>query len=172
MRGHITPAMADVLQPHVSGKHVHDLGACDLRLSMALVTVGAEKVTAVDRNPMPTLEAYPEIEPHQSHFDDFIGSPRIAFVSWPVNWPCGIPRLIRNAEKVIYLGKNTDGLCCADPQFWDMVTRREVLDHVPNEANTLIVYGKESGRRSLLPEEMAAVYTEKMWSFAEATAAC
>lgn len=58
MRGYLTPEMAEVIGRHVSGKHVHDLGAGDLRLSMTLVSVGAERVTAVDRHPH-TLEASP-----------------------------------------------------------------------------------------------------------------
>jgi hypothetical protein len=57
---------------------------------------------------------------------------------------------------------------CGYDGLWRALTAREVLTHIPDRRNTLIVYGPASrpnGR--LLPEEYAALHQEHMWGYDE-----
>jgi hypothetical protein len=170
MIGMLTPEMTQALTPFVQGRHIFDLGAYDLRLSKTLVDIGASKVTAVDRSEMPSpSRLYPEIETVQAYFKD-VAPVEAAFVSWPVNWPCALLEVIQNADLVIYLGRNTDGMVCGYEALWRHLRGRDVLCHIPCPVNTLVVYGKplKVPREKGLPEEMAAVYLDRVWTYSEA----
>ena len=45
--------------------------------------------------------------------------------------------------------------------------KREVLAYVPDPRNTLIVYGPRRVTRSLLGEERAGLYTDKIFAYHE-----
>jgi hypothetical protein len=165
--------MTAVLAAYVYGQHFHDLGAYDLRLSQTLADLGASEVTAIDRNAMPDPgPSYPEVHRIQTYFQEYKEPVSHALASWPVNWECGMADLLRDASVVVYLGKNTDGVACGNPALWQHLRCRRVLAHVPHKANTLIVYGALGALAraddECLPEEMAAVYDHRVWSYDEA----
>jgi hypothetical protein len=154
----------------VADRAVHDFGAGDLELSHRIVELGATKLIAIDRHDMPTPTSA-AIERQKAYYEnirDQAADVDVALLSWPVNWPCCLEPFVEAARVVIYLGKCTDGSMCAYPGLWAALTGREVLAHVPDRSNTLIVYGpaKRPGRR-LLPEEYAGVHHEHMWSYDE-----
>lgn len=166
----ITPEQTEVLRRTVAGRSVWDLGAgrCDLAVQM-FTELGAVHVTAVDKvyaemdyeAPPPGItligKQFHEIEPVPIW---------VAVVSWP-DYPRqtpGLVELLRWAERVVYIGSNFDGTCCGSDELWGHLTRREVLAHVPDRRNSLIVYGGVMvSSRTLLPEEYAATHREGNW---------
>lgn len=152
----LTIAQWEAIKSHIEGKVVHDLGAADLSLSYKLVEGGAKKVVALDRRISFLRVEDERIKFVQTYFHNYQGKIDVALISWPVNWPCGLDHLAARASKVIYLGNNFDGAACGDGPLWKHFQQRNVLAHCPDPANTLIVYGKITGRvRPPLPEEMA-----------------
>ena len=152
----------------MDGAVVHDLGAGDLTLSHTLLQCGAFKVVAVDRAEMPEpLEA--RIERVTTYFDQFRDPIDVAFLSWPVNWPCGLEVLAKRSRLVIYLGQNTDGTACGYPDLWWHLRTREVLHQVFEDPGTsLLVYGPGTRKgKSRLPEEHAALDPQRVWSYEE-----
>jgi hypothetical protein len=135
---------------------VHDLGAGSGALSRVISLLGAKHVIALDMNPL-FKRRYPRVTRVCGHFLGYHEPVDTALVSWPYNgMDSGLPEIIDRARVVIYLGKNTDGTACGTRQFWDRVTRRQVLAHEPDQRNTLIVYGEGIAMRMPLPEEAAA----------------
>lgn len=66
----------------------------------------------------------------------------LAFISWPINrrsiaWHLFLPKY----AEVIYLGSNCGGICCGDPDLWRILSKRPVLEVIPDRAETLIHYG-------------------------------
>ncbi len=177
-RGELSDEQTEVLRPHVLGRHVHDLGAGDLWLTANLLDLGARHVTAVDHtlNQKPS-EFLRRVQPfvtlisvyfHNYHPTEPI---EVAFVSWPPYLLLAmpepriieaLPKLCAQAAVVAYLGSNF-GAVCGNLEFWRHVGTREVLEHVPDPRNTLIVYGRQNARipgQGLLPEEKAALYRQ------------
>lgn len=160
----LSPAQRAVVARHVSGRRVHDLGAGDCSLSVELIGLGAMEVVAIDKEAMPRVDI-PELRQVRSKFLDVAAAlvekpAEVAFVSWPVNNNVpGLVTILSEAEKVIYVGKNTDGSACGWPGLFKIaLVTREILDHVPERRNTLIVYGGFSeGDRPLVSEEIAAL---------------
>jgi hypothetical protein len=81
----------------------------------------------------------------------------------------GLLWLLSRFKTVIYLGKNTDGRACAWPGFFDEMSHRPVLDHIPDRRNTLIVWGKKDKnlKREFLLEEVAGMDWSKCYSFVD-----
>jgi|RhiMethySRZTD1v2_1073278.scaffolds.fasta_scaffold81067_7 hypothetical protein len=167
MWGTLNVEQTVALRSVILNQTVHDLGAASMGLSRQLVQLGAAQVVAVDlyfdgnNRPLP-----PTIRKVRSDFSDYYEPIDIAFASWPLNRWSGIEQLIARAPVVIYLGSNSDGNACGSEKFWDIVTRRQVIAHVPHRENTLIIYGAERERRRYLPEEYAAVDSQRegsMW---------
>lgn len=144
----------DSIRTYVTGRTVHDLGAGNLREAHMLIGLGAVRVVAIDRDPMPepTVNG---IQREQCHFDDWQhdGVIDVAFLSWPANWDTGVLRLLRSSTIVIYHGKCTDGTMCGYPAMWHHLINRRVYVHVHHRAGILIVYGPEAHVRNPLPEE-------------------
>jgi len=164
--GRITPEQMAVIRTHVEGQTVHDVGAGDLGLAQELLVLGASRIVAIDRS----LPAAPD--PRITLFEDYFHNchecPRVAFVSWPQNtYDLGTRKLLARSQVVIYLGKNTDGISCGGPSFFDSLLTREVKAYVPDPLNTLIVYGPRDVKRSPRGEEKAAIQQERIWSFEE-----
>jgi len=165
--GVLSEAQKLAITPFVKGFLVHDLGAGDLQLSEELVRLGAKLVVAIDGKPY-RGQAPRNVTPITACFDEYHGLIRTAFVSWPRNtFDFGLVRLIERAHFVLYLGKNSDGSACGFPQFWEVLRAREVLTHVPDRENTLIVYGHKQIQRPIIPEEYAALYQERIWTYEE-----
>lgn len=164
--GSLSPAQRQMVQAHVSGKTVHDVGAGDLLLAKSLLNLGAAHVIALEKERMPAR--IKGITPVRGSFHEYREPIQTAFVSWPVNWwDKGLLNLIERSEVVLYLGSNLDGLMCGFQRMWEHLSEREVLGHVPDRANTLIVYGPNSEVRKPLPEEFAALNLERIWSYQE-----
>lgn len=155
--GRLTKEQSSLLVPFILGKTVHDLGAGDLTLSKALISLGAGRVVAVEKDLDPIPKTIPSgIEVVHSLFRNFSDSIEIAFVSWPVVHETGLNGLTERSPLVIYLGKNYDGMSCGNRGFWRGVGKREILASVPDVRNTLILYGPERVERAPHPEEVAA----------------
>lgn len=152
---------------HVKGKHVHDLGAGNGMLSLELLQLGAAKVTAIDRHEVPVKD--PRIEVLKAYFHDLTSSrygqhpgdlkPEVVFVSWPPNHhDAHLWRLCREAAVTIYLGKNSDGMACGQPEMFENMVHRELLAYVPDRQNTLIIVGGSlSTKRKPMGEERAGL---------------
>ncbi len=169
--GDLNEQQREALKPFLSGRLVHDLGSGNQILSRELIRLGAEKVIAIDKDPYRDAPGH-GIEPVTTYFENYQAAIHTAFVSWPRNtYDAGLIALIERAECVVYLGKNTDGLACGFPKFWEHLRQREALAHVPDPRNTLIVYGHRGTKRATLPEELAALQQDRLWGYGELHAA-
>jgi len=164
--GKLNQAQRLAVTPHLVGKTLHDLGAGDLELAQECLSLGAKHVVAIDKEGMPRRSLKRITKLHLS-FAEFAGPAPTVVLSWPVNWVVeGLLRLVREAETVVYLGTNTDGMACGTKILWKHLATREVLAHVPVHGNTLIVYGALLVKsRKVLPEEYAALNTDEIYSF-------
>lgn len=151
-------AVADV----VRGRVVYDLGCGMGLLSHVLVGLGASRVVAVDQQaldrPCFSSKISYRVQSYRN-LDDIIPC---AFVSWP-DWEGG-EALAKHSVidlvtgPVVYLGKNSDGVVCGSRRFWQSITKREVLAHIADRRNTLIVYGpRREPERRLYFEEWAGL---------------
>jgi hypothetical protein len=165
--GRLSLKQEAALKPQIAAAIVHDLGAGDLSIASDLLRLGAQQVVAIDKAP------YRKRPPQGIHtvtcyFENYPAPIDIAFVSWPrEHFDIGLLALIRKARIVAYLGCNTDGNACGFPQMWRYLSTRSVLAYVPEEYNSLVIYGSTPQRRKYLPEEYAATFQDKMWRFRE-----
>lgn len=137
----ISGAQWRVVRKHVEGLAVHDLGAGMCEHSLKLLELGAASVVAIDKERMPHVRDR-RVSKLQVYFDQYDGEIDVAFLSSPINKPePGLLRILRGARKIVYVGKNTDATMCAWPGFFHEMSKRRVLDYVPERPNTLIVYG-------------------------------
>jgi len=166
MNGNLSYEQAEALKLCVIEKEVYDLGAGDLTLSHQILAMGARRVIAVDceyrnRRPATAIEGMPLIG---CYFEEFY--PReieIAFMSWPENHkPIGLERLASMARHVVYLGSTFGGTMCGTRGLWEHLITRDVLSWVPDERNSLIIYGPRRTQRALLPDERAALDDERI----------
>jgi hypothetical protein len=179
--GRLTPPQRAALRPFVEGKVVHDLGAGDGEMSLALVDLGAAQVIAVEemhRNPA-VLGKGPRIRREVKRFKTYAATMPVfgvtidvAFVSWPDNRVDeGLLALVNAARVVAYLGKNTDGTACGGRDFWDALMLRPVYAYEPDRSNTLIVYSEARNPVPYYPlrgEEKAAFSRVKIMTYEEA----
>lgn len=163
--GALNEEQCERLAPFVKGKVVLDLGAGDLSLSRVLVQMGA-KVVAVDKEDPGVV--VPGVRFVRSYFHDLRERAPVAFVSWPVNWHSDIVPILVASTTVIYLGKNTDGTACGDPNLWEHLRAREVLAYVPDRRNTMAIYGPNFVERDPTGEELASASVLKSMSYEEA----
>jgi hypothetical protein len=97
----------------------------------------------------------------------------VAFVSWPTNSPLSfrgvenptyaLLKLVMSAARVVYLGKNTDGIICGHPHLFRHLVRRPLLAHVPSEANTLLAYDTGTVTREPVLEEQAGMDMSRVY---------
>lgn len=88
----------------------------------------------------------------------------VALVSWPIN-RLGIAwhLFLDKYPEIVYVGCNTGGIMCGDPEFWKIVTNREVLHIVPDRSETLIHYGPKS-RPAGARQPMEEYYGQIAWN--------
>ncbi len=176
--GKLFQDQVETLAPFVRNKVVHDLGAGNLALSKALLSMGARQVIAVDKEAVKGVhdqrtQAVPQrIQVVQRYFAQYQEPIDTAFVSWPANNVSSdnaLVKLLRRAERVIYLGKNTDHSMCGTPVLFGHLVCRKLLAYAPQRENTLIVYGPLINKaRQLKGEELAALTTvERVWFYDE-----
>lgn len=155
------------IKPNVSDQLVHDLGAGDLSLAADLLRLGAKQVVAIDKAPYQRKPPQ-RINTVTCTFENYPAPVDIAFISWPrENFDLGLLNIVRRARIVIYLGCNTRGNACGFPQMWQHLATRQVLSYVPEEYNSLVIYGSTPERRKYLPEEYVGIFQDKMWTFQE-----
>lgn len=165
--GKLSARQRELVKPVVEGETIHDLGAGDLSLAHVLIWLGAARVVAIDKQPMPD-GADLRIDRVTSYFNHYREPIQTAFVSWPINWADeGLVECVRRASIVIYLGSNMDGSACGATALWEHLSGRIILAHEPERSNTLIVYGPDLVDRELVPEEFAALNTQRMWGYDE-----
>lgn len=169
--GRPSPEQLEVIRKYVKGRRIRDYGCGRLFLARRLLELGARHVEGVDTEVLSTIEPKyaNRFKYLQHHFRACPLSERTAFVSWPSGCCPGLALQVRYAKMVIYLGKCTDGVWCGDSQFWDEVSRRPVLEYMPNIRNTLIVYGDGIEERTLVPEEYAglAIHDDEILGYQE-----
>jgi len=165
--GKLSLKQETAIKPQILASVVHDLGAGDLVLAADLLRIGAQQVIAIDKEPY--RKKCPQgINTVTCYFENYPGNIDIAFVSWPRNtFDLGLLNLVRRARTVIYLGCNTRGSACGFPQMWQHLATREVLEYLPEEFNSLVIYSSTPATRKYLPEEYAAIFQDKAWGFQE-----
>ncbi len=150
---------------HIDGALVHDLGAGDLSLAADLLRMGAKQVVAIDKDPY-HKKAPQGITPITCRFEDYPAPVHTAFVSWPrEHFDMGLLDICRRAHTVIYVGSNTRGNACGFLRLWQHLATRQVLAYVPDEYNSLVIYSSARDSRRYLPEEYAAIFQDKIWSY-------
>jgi hypothetical protein len=165
--GRLTLKQEAAIKPQVLASLVHDLGAGDLTLAATLLHLGAQQVIAIDQSP-PRKKSQLGINTVTCSFENYPAPVDIAFVSWPrEKFDMGLLNLVRRARIVIYLGCNTDGRACGFLQMWQHLVTREVIEYVPDEYNSLVIYGPRPEARAYLPEEYAAIFQDRVWGFRE-----
>jgi hypothetical protein len=182
MQGQLTPEQAKQIWPYVRDQNIVDYGAGDLRLAHHMLELGAKSITAIDKyyGEVDVGYADPRIQVMRARFEDLaelpfrLGKMEVALVSWPVNnhqSSKALEVLLRQANVVIYLGKNTDGIACGERNLFQMFLRRELLVYEPDQKNVLMVLGD----RCLVPrkptgEEIGALDQKNILNFVDAEA--
>jgi hypothetical protein len=164
--GALSPAQAEAIRPYIEGKTVYDLGAGDLQLAKQLLRLGSGHVVAVDKD-YPPLPLPDNLSYTMGYIASIKETVEVAFVAWPVNWEVGLATLFSRIGVVIYLGTNTGGSACGNTSMWEHLITREWLVHLPERANTLVVYGPNRVVRPQLREESCALDLETMHFFEE-----
>lgn len=75
----------------------------------------------------------------------FESKSKIALLAWPINRPssAGGPKwesILPQYTQVIYIGKNTDGMCCGSLELWRYLITLNVQAVIPDRQETLIHY--------------------------------
>jgi hypothetical protein len=157
--GNPTEDQWSCIKRFIQGRQVTDLGAGTYYLAKQLVNMGARKVIAVDveRRPVNNLSYVEVVQSRAEYYHEPID---VLFVSWPSNNQSmhGFISACERASNIIYLGKNTDGAACGTPAFFRYLLGRKVLAYLPDQRNTLIVYGGViNGMRESFGEELAGL---------------
>lgn len=166
-------AQVEALRPYVKGREVYDLGAGMCIESRVLVQLGATRVVAIDKEPMPTIDDA-RIEQRRCYFADLPPiEPDVVFVCWPQNYRApSLAYLCGQANTIIYIGKNTDGTACGAVDLFATLLDRKVEVYLPERRGTLIIYGAylpAERPRALLGEERACIEGQtRIISFEEA----
>jgi len=158
-----------LLPEHIRGKTVWDLGSGDCLRANKLLKMGAAQVYAVDKEPFAPSRPSRGLTWVHSLFKD-LEVPQegfqVAWVAWPQNCPLpGLVRLLEAAEVVIYLGCNTGGTSCGNPELFEHFRTREVLAEILVRQNCLTVYGAVTRRYRAATLEEAVVREGEMLSF-------
>ena len=171
--GILSEAQKLALKPHIAGKVVHDLGAGTCDLSVELCSLGAKHILAYDTNPSLSVKKPDNLTVRKKSFQDLLGTlqPEIVFVSWPTiaEGDCtALTFLASRAKKVIYLGKCMDGMMCGTNKFFSIIICSELLEHVPDRRNTMLITGNSLPEaREWVPEEVAGIYRDKIYYYDE-----
>lgn len=171
--GRLSPSQRKALAPLVRGRVVHDLGAGLCRIAVQLAEMGARRVIALDMfaPPPAVLQKLPaNVTFRLGQFEDAPVKPRTVVLSWPslsldYEGP-GLMPMVRGASRVVYLGKNRDGVSCGGRPLFEHFAERELLAYEPSPTNNLLVLGrwtKGSESRPLTGEEQDARHEHYSW---------
>jgi len=159
------------------GERIIDLGYGSGEMALHFASLGAE-VHAYDRHWDWPGEPPPGVAWARSTFiilyERYNADPAFAeliegstaFIGWPTNgasWD--LSSLVRQMPRVIYVGNTFAGMTCGRQDLWAELCCREVLHHMPDRKNSLIVYGGRAGKRELLAEEAAAIDEVKVRAY-------
>jgi len=153
------------LRDIVKGKVVADLGCGRGLLSKLMARWGASMVHGVDKESSTHHRNSPKVHWHQSYlaYWQMPTDVEIAVVSWPQNSPLqGLMELLQAVPHVVYIGRNTDGTSCGNPDLMRYLSGRAAIHHITQIANVLIHYGP--GPRPLpemYHEEYAATHQDQ-----------
>jgi len=166
--GEITARMVKILRPLVAGKVVVDFGAGDCSKAATIKALGASRVLAVDKAPMPPTDGIEQVVGYFAELGDEVPPEYdVAFVSWPQNYyqPNGLALLAERAKVIVYLGSNTDGNACGYRDLFLHMLTRTLEAHVPHRRNTLIAVGEFTGRMRKPTWEEKAALSDKLLNF-------
>lgn len=168
--GRLSHAQLMAIRAVIAQREVVDLGAGSGALAQQLVDTGASRVVAIDKVEWGPVAS--GVERLWMRFEDYVGPASLVFLSWPDNHPNrGLLDIVTRAQTVIYVGKNTDGTACGWPGLFTEFQTREIVAHVPEQRNTLTVYGPARVRRGPTGEEFAGINCHGAWfSFSRAEA--
>lgn len=142
-----------IVETYVKNQTVYDLGAGDCVLSEKILALGAKKVVAVDKENFPCDKKIQKITSTFLKVFSLVKSIETSFISWPQHYAMdGLIELIRISDEIIYLGSNTDGNFCGNPDIFEEFRFRPVISYSPSKANTLIVYGKRGNKKRKITE--------------------
>lgn len=172
--GKLTAEQARVLGTVVQDRVVVDIGAGDGVLARQLVTLGAKKVYAIEKEPrfyspspnVQLLMRYLVDVPLQDIVESH-GERPVVFLSWPVTHR--IPGLLpwldpANAHTVVYLGCNDGATACGSREFWEAMRRWAYPERAADRYNHLLVYRHKCGRYR---EREECVHEELTWDIPE-----
>lgn len=167
--GQLTEFQEKAILRYLRTPVILDLGCGDLSLAYRLVSLGARSVIGLDKNPSKVRPGMPQVIFVQTTFEYWALEVPVVFVSWPSNYYNEhLLRIIQNTPRVIYLGSNLEGSACGDPSLFKHLACRDVLVHVPDPRNSLIVYGHRARRpRRHMPEELAGIQQSTIWHYEE-----
>lgn len=169
--GTLDAHQSKALASFVKGRSIFDFGAGDCKLSQKLLKLGATGVQAVDQLEPPRRKLPCNLRYLQRRFRDLdTRNYGTIFISWPTNDPgCSwLATVVSKSDRTIYLGKNTDGTACGNPEFFRELVHRELLAYVPSPMNTLIIVGERlPTKREPMPEELAGLtlYTSPILAY-------
>jgi hypothetical protein len=173
--GFIAEEFIEPIKKVVNDKVVLDIGAGDLDLARLVVRFGASKVIAIDKELFHERNRSKRIEIARMYFSDYwsgldIRKPVpwvVGLLSWPVNWTTdGLLPLVSSSKQLIVLSKNSDGSACGTPALWRHLSRRVLLECIPNRKNWLTIYGNEIGpHRIPTGEEMAGCDLDVQYTY-------
>lgn len=170
----LSDTQKDVLKKHVRNRIVHDFGSgSTIPLVGPLLESDAFSVICVDKDPLhPSVGELPSKVTYVRKAFENYNTPSIdvALLAWPRNDRLpGLLRLLKYARKIVYLGKNTDGCLCGNPELFQYFLKRALLDYVPERTNTMIALGHStawlSPPRQPKHEEMAGIDLANVHAF-------
>lgn len=152
-----------VIERYTRGKQVVDLGAGSCGIAERIAKV-AKRVIAVDTNePQHSRRKAINaagVEFVRAGFDQvafdyrrFFSPDTVAVLSWPWGyWSIqsldgdALLSILARTKRVVYLGKNYNGVVCGGPKLFEHFLRRRLRAHVSRKPNTLLVLGKAQAR--------------------------
>jgi hypothetical protein len=162
--GSLTRRQQRQLKPYVEGCRIVDMGCGDLSMSILMVDLGASHVMSIDKV-MTKTTVYrardsARISVLQVDFEDLSDrflEGETALLSWPMDL-FDLDRLAACAKRIIYVGKNTDGIMCGSKTFWQKMLSRRLSLYEPDKINVLAVYTDVLKKpRNPIGEERAAL---------------
>lgn len=176
----------DVFSRCVKGKNVIDLGCGhEAPLCHLAVAHGASFVMGVDKELSPRsrrhfsknmilwekdfLQIEAAMDTSWRIWFDQMTPFDIAIVSWPINsWQPGLTSLLERANRILYLGKNTNGLSCGDEILFSYFLTRRIEESVQNSVNDMTLYGDRCEKREPETlEEISVLMTKEIVAWRE-----
>ena len=143
----LTKAQEALLQRVVEGKRVYDIGCGDMELTHVVARY-AKRVNAIDPNyrfkPSTKTITFKKLTA-DSACKVWPSELPVVLLSWPLSsYIDGVLPLLKRAETIVYIGKNTDGVACGFVEMWRYLTTRKLVVEIPASHNTMLVYSSDT----------------------------